>query len=204
MKNNFNFTEAVRDAYEGKTPILDYDEFQAPLRRKKPAKIGLQFMGDLLHDSIDGFVISSIWEVMKNCSQHTFFILTKRPERFLKLTPPLPVLENIWFGVSVEDQKTADERIPILLQIPAVHRWVSIEPMLEEINFKFTKGDYKGSWLNALDWVVLGGETGPKARPMHPDWVRSIRDQCQSASTPFFFKSWGEWQPVDNEGFGHP
>lgn len=93
---------------------------------------------------------------------------------------PLP---NVWLGVSVEDQKTADERIPLLLDTPAAVRWLSIEPLLGPV-------DLDGQ---ALDWVVVGGESGPNARPMHPDWARSIRDQCQAAEVPFFFKQWGEY-----------
>lgn len=113
---------------------------------------------------------------------------------------PLP---NVWLGVSVEDQATADERIPLLLQTPAAVRWISAEPLLGPI-------DFSGMWvphenpamhenmLERLDWVVVGGESGKNARPMQADWARTIRDQCQSAGVPFFFKQWGEWLP-DNQ-----
>lgn len=122
-------------------------------------------------------------------------------------------LSNVYLGVTAENQEQADKRIPILLQIPAAHRFVSIEPMLSAINIdqylrcpvcgytpydvglhmdhRLCKGPGPG-----LSWVVLGGETGHGARPMHPDWVRSVRDQCVSARVPFFFKSWGEWKPI--------
>lgn len=103
---------------------------------------------------------------------------------------PLP---NVWLGVSVEDQKTADERIPLLLQTPAAVRWVSYEPALGPVHF--------ANWLESsprLDWIVAGGESGPGARPAHPDWFRAARDQCQSAGVPFFFKQWGEWLPVSH------
>lgn len=126
---------------------------------------------------------------------------------------PLP---NVWLGVSIEDQQTADERIPPLLQIPAVVRWLSIEPMLGSISLQTINGNCDALALsryypvegeitqhNPINWVVLGGESGPKARPMHPDWVRSIRDQCQAADVPFFFKQWGEWVSVSEvEGSG--
>lgn len=112
---------------------------------------------------------------------------------------PLP---NVWLGVSVEDQKTADERIPLLLQIPAAVRWISAEPVLEPIDLSqfIPLNRYssyraaRGAMLNmpGLDWVVIGGESGPGARPMHPDWARSIRDQCVAAGVPFFFKQWGD------------
>jgi protein gp37 len=99
-------------------------------------------------------------------------------------------LRNVWLGVSVEDQATADERIPLLLRVPAAVRWVSCEPLLGPIRL----GDSL-SPIIGLDWVVVGGESGPKARPMHPDWVASLRDQCQDARVPFFFKQWGTWGP---------
>lgn len=105
---------------------------------------------------------------------------------------------NVWLGVSVEDQKTADERIPLLLQTPATLRWLSIEPLLGQVDlFKFFDVHHGDEGTNSfdpkIDWVVVGGESGPDARPMHPNWVRSIRDQCKAAGVPFFFKQWGEW-----------
>jgi protein gp37 len=111
------------------------------------------------------------------------------------------VLPNVWLGVSVEDQATADERIPSLLDTPAAVRFLSVEPMLGPILFRDVPGfNRSGSAgheiLNHL-WVIVGGESGPGARPMHPDWARSIRDQCVTARVPFFFKQWGEWLPID-------
>lgn len=121
--------------------------------------------------------------------------------------------ENVWLGVSVEDQKTADERIPLLLQCPAAVRWLSCEPLLGSINllalprpFEFHQSPYGwDQWLaQRLHWVVAGGESGPGARPMHPDWARSLRDQCASNGVPFFFKQWGEWgQYVNEDHFTH-
>lgn len=131
-------------------------------------------------------------------------------DRPLRVAWPLP---NVWLGTSVENQASADERIPHLLRTPAAVRWVSCEPLLGAVdlrNLPFgepgTSG-YRPRILDALtagsgsdtpwhlDWVVVGGESGPKARPMHPDWVRSLRDQCQAAAVPFHFKQWGEWAP---------
>lgn len=123
---------------------------------------------------------------------------------------PLP---NVWLGVSVEDQKTADERIPLLLQTPAAVRWISYEPALDQVDFRKIRydniceidsltGDYgvylplAGKSDPKLNWVVVGGESGPGARPAHPDWFRAARDQCKAAGVPFFFKQWGEWIPV--------
>ncbi len=121
-----------------------------------------------------------------------------------------PVLNNVWLGVSVEDQKAADERIPLLLQTPAAVRWISAEPLLGAIDLLRIKlpDGYGRSAISALhdwyltpsykvmlDWIVVGGESGPNARPMHTDWARSLRDQCASAGVPFLFKQWGEWAP---------
>jgi hypothetical protein len=108
-------------------------------------------------------------------------------------------LENIALGVSVEDQTTADVRIAYLNCIPAAIKFVSCEPLLSSINFEKAIGHtlkwHTGGMKNCLSWVIVGGETGPKARPMHPDWVRSIREQCKEAGVPMFFKSWGEYKP---------
>lgn len=142
--------------------------------------------------------------------QHTFMMLTKRPEAMgealdLLLKRPLP---NLWLGVTVCNQEEADEKIPLLLDIPAALRFISFEPLLSPVSLwrwfpegtcqkpaheagrKFIKNT---EYENGIHWVICGGETGPGARPMHPDWVRSLRDQCQGARVPFFFKSWGEW-----------
>jgi len=113
---------------------------------------------------------------------------------------PLP---NVWLGVSVENQKAADERIPDLVSTPAAVRFISAEPLLGPIEFRpsWVAGyDYDGAGCSMrskprIDWVIAGGESGPTARPMHPDWARSLRDQCSAAEVPFFFKQWGEWAP---------
>jgi protein gp37 len=102
---------------------------------------------------------------------------------------PLP---NVWLGTSAEDQQRADERIPLLLQTPAAVRFVSLEPLLGPIDLMSIEAP---ETRNVLDWVICGGESGPHARPMHPDWARSLRDQCAAAGVPFFFKQWGEWRP---------
>ena len=102
---------------------------------------------------------------------------------------PLP---NVWLGVSVEDQKRADLRIPALLDTPAAVRWLSCEPLLGPVDVINGLGD---GWLTGIDWIVAGGESGPGSRPMHPDWARSLRDQCQVAGVPFLFKQWGSHRP---------
>lgn len=182
-----------RVAYlEGAAPILDHKELEAPLHLKKPARIGVQFMGDLFHNDVSIIWIEKIFRVMVEAKWHQFFVLTKRPEEAEKISGWIKNIPNLWSGVSIEDQPTADERIPILLQIPAAHRWLSVEPMLESIDIRPYVGGTYPKW-EIVDWVVCGGETGPKARPLHSDWVRSLKDQCQAAGVPFFFKSWGEW-----------
>lgn len=145
---------------------------------------------------------------------------------------PMP-LPNVWLGVSVEDQTRADERIPVLLATPAARRFLSCEPLVGPINLEqvaapddnpdgswkfdaFERGDYYQRWTQghwdsgdgpyrsaSIDWVICGGESGPGARPMHPDWARQLRDQCRSAGVPFFFKQWGEFQPASSGIFGH-
>lgn len=218
-----------RYGYPKKDPFrvtFHLDRLEEPLHWEKPSRIFVCSMGDLFHENIKPEWIDAIWEVMAACRQHTFMVLTKRPHNIEKLLYGVTeecgcrelgggdYLSNIWLGVSVEDQKTADERIPILLQIPAAHRWVSIEPMLNPIDLsewvgvrRYTTLDglpEKPYWkrlvgtplLGILDWVVCGGETGPGARPLHSDWVRSLRDQSLAEGVPFFFKSWGEWLPV--------
>lgn len=109
-------------------------------------------------------------------------------------------LNNVWLGVSCEDQARADERIPLLLDTPAAMRWISAEPLVGSIDLTAVhRTDAKGFVHRAdqdLDWVVAGGESGPRARPMHPDWARSLRDQCVAAGVPFLFKQWGAWSPI--------
>jgi protein gp37 len=113
--------------------------------------------------------------------------------------PPWP-LPNVWMGTSAEDQPRADERISLLLQTPAAVRWISAEPLIGPISFEGRWVEYRDpriheNWLEKINWVVVGGESGPGARPMHPDWVRSLRDQCAAVGVPFFFKQWGAWLP---------
>lgn len=134
-----------------------------------------------------------------------YLLLTKRPENVASMIgyqygnpwgDGLPT--NVWIGTSVENQQTADERIPHLLQIPAVVRFLSVEPLLEPIYLNLEENGRHPDYNWGIDWVIVGGESGPNARPMHPDWVRSIRDQCIAADVPFLFKQWGEYAPLVN------
>jgi len=204
----------------------------APTRWKKPRRVFVNSMADLFHETVPMEFIWHVFAVMAACPQHTFQVLTKRPERMYSvlndsdieyevgdrigqyavsydMTWPLP---NVWLGVSAEDQATANERIPLLLETPASVRWMSAEPLLGPIDLTrlkvFRDGrlnalngwaefeDSDPQWGAALDWVVVGGESGPGARPMHPDWARNLRDQCFFNEVPFFFKQFGEYIPV--------
>lgn len=186
------------------------DDLGIPLKRKKPTIYFVNSMSDLWHPYVLFEWIESIFFVMAESQQHTFQILTKRPEiaidfyQWLKKrnrewwdARPWP-LPNVWIGTSVEDQKTADERIPHLIKIPAAVRFLSCEPLLGEIVLSWNQNGFKVDEKGAnLHWCIVGGESGHKARPMHPDWVRSLRDQCKAAGIPFFFKQWGQWGPYE-------
>ena len=247
-----------------------------PLRWTRPRMIFVCAHGDLFHEGVPDEWLDQIFAVMALCPQHTFQVLTKRPERMrayladpirrkaaldaVEVVKPLKLydgfgqrsvcladqrrtrekwmrareslsgcfLPNVWLGVSVEDQARADERIPVLLDTPAAVRWISAEPLLGPVDLQVAwhgenaldsecwgdcgwckaghpplhncqrgKGDWE-KWRSGLDWVVAGGESGPGARPMHPDWARQLRDQCAEAGVPFLFKQWGSWAPTGN------
>ena len=219
------------------------ETLEQPLYWKKPRKIFVCPRGDLFHPDVSFEFIDRVFAVMALCPQHTFQVLTKRPERMLKYLSdtqrPLLVVRaaetigrhipdshpglsgsnwnntngeviakwpllNVWLGVSVEDQSTADERIPLLLQTPAAVRWISAEPLLGPVSFRWAKWhDYSSrkpgivhghlDGMRSIDWVVCGGESGRSARPMHPDWAKGMRDQCAASGVPFLFKQHGEF-----------
>jgi protein gp37 len=198
-----------------------------PLRWKRPRRIFVNSMSDLFHENVSDFDIQRIFDVMYNAPQHTFQILTKRPERMRDYFNAhrgwwgnYPQWKHVHLGVSVEDQKTADERIPLLLETPAAVRWISAEPLLGAIDLskwlatpvvhgaeslspdtanalkQLAQAAARQQVWATLDWVVVGGESGSNARPMNPAWARSLRDQCRAAGVAFFFKQWGEWVPT--------
>lgn len=176
------------------------DRLPDPLKWKKSRRIFVNSMSDLFHENVQDSWIRLIVRIMQDASQHIFQILTKRPERMAKWSCfGHDSLKHVWLGVSVEDQATADERIPLLLETPAAVRWVSAEPLLGPVDFQRFQEHLPPAvhlgWLDDIDWLVCGGESGPGARPMHPDWARSARDQCVAAGVPFFFKQWGEFCP---------
>lgn len=157
------------------------DLLDLPLRWKAPRIIFVNSMSDLFHEEVPNEFIARIFDVMNRCPQHTFQVLTKRSHRMGELAGRLKWSENIWMGVSVEDNSVL-YRIAELRQIPANVRFLSLEPLL---------GPLSSMDLNGIHWVIVGGESGPKARPMSADWVRDIREQCEVAGIAFFFKQWG-------------
>lgn len=192
------------------------ERLSEPLQWKKPQRIFVCSMGDLFHEHIEAYWMLRIWSQMclcgeaPNTAKHQFLILTKRPNKMAKWifsffanenNNPRPCPSHIWLGVSVENQQTAEERIPILLQIPAAKRFVSIEPMLGPVDLlRMHQSAWEGkSRRPMIDWIICGGETGPGARPMNPDWARSLRDQCRLAGVLFFFKQMSGKQPIPKD-----
>ena len=144
-----------------------------------------------------------LWELIDATPHLDWLLLTKRPENMADMAPCAGAWpRNIWAGTTVEDQDAADKRIPILLDVPAAVRFLSCEPLLGPVDLKLAD-DYltpatgtRSDWGPSLDWVIAGGESGPGARLMHPDWARTLRDQCVEAGVAFFFKQWGAWRPL--------
>lgn len=206
--NKYSFNSRPDDFF------IDEEILSQPMKIKKPTRFFVCSMTDLFHGKVSFAMIGRIFSVMHHCPQHTFMVLTKRPKRMydalvisqelartMQQALPLP---NVWLGVTAENQEMLEQRVPYLLQIPAAVRFVSIEPMLGPIEFFDSR---RWSYLEelidignyhrpALDWVICGGESGHGARPVHPDWIRTIRDECLEAEVPFFFKQWGEFAPV--------
>jgi protein gp37 len=203
------------------TDVMCHPErLDQPLRWKKPRKIFVNSMSDLFHEDVPDSFIDQVFDIMESATHHVFQVLTKRAKRqrdylIARADSKGAVPAHIWIGISVEDQATANERIPLLMLTPASVRWLSMEPLLGPVDidlamygpedspdrhglscFGFTDGAGEESFIN---WVVVGGESGPNARPMHPSWARSLRDQCKTARVPFLFKQWGEWAPTGDE-----
>lgn len=156
--------------------VLEY-----PLKWKRPQTIFVNSMSDLFHEEIPDDFIFRVFKVMEKTHWHRFQILTKRSERLKELSLSLNWPNNIWVGVSVENSDVR-YRIDDLRQVPAAIRFLSIEPLI---------GPIGSVSLSNIDWVIVGGESGPKARPMLEEWVINIKDQCKSQGVPFFFKQWG-------------
>lgn len=214
---------------------LQEDRVALPLSWRQRARVFVSSTSDVFHEALPDTAIDKLFAVMALCPQHTFQVLTKRPERMLEywigaeryrdvhplddrvqkiadaagrlmedgdnahdcvlnLDWPLP---NIWLGISAEDQERWDERKQFLRDTPAAVRFASFEPLLGAIHEPRPMSDF-------IQWSIVGGESGPRARPMHPDWARNLRDQSIMAGVPFLFKQWGEWAPTADVGFGDP
>jgi len=193
------------------------DKLNEPLHWKKPRRVFVCSMGDLFHEDVPDRKIISVLNVAATCSPHIFMFLTKRPDRMGEVVALWQCgmyatlnRNNMYFGVSVENQRTADERIPILLQIPAAVRFVSVEPMLEAINiidrpwwdWRYTYEYFRIAYPDAgppINWVICGGKSGPGRRPFKLEWARDLRDQCKAASVPFFFKQTDKVTPIPDD-----
>jgi len=155
-----------------------------PLRRRKPTVYFVNSMSDLFHEDIPDRFLDRVFETIRRSPQHTYQILTKRAERLPQYFKNRDCPKNVWLGVSVEDRKYGVPRIDYLRQVDAHIRFLSVEPLLEDI------GKVN---LTGIHWVIVGGESGPKARPMKPEWIENIKRQTDKSGTAFFFKQWGGW-----------
>lgn len=247
LSHRFGWTDKPWNAaFAAENVKLHPERLELPLSWKKPRRVFVNSMSDLFHDQVPFSFLDEVFGVMVEAKQHTFQILTKRPQRMLEYMKTCQrgadavegkfPWSNVWLGVSVENQQAADERIPLLLQTPAAVRFLSCEPLLGEVDltaiptmnglcatvlspecwgdcacdavFGYDPGCGRhggdGTLTRRIDWLIAGGESGPNARPMHPDWTRSLRDQCVAAGVPFFFKQWGEWLPNAQEYGANP
>ena len=160
---------------------LHPDVLTEPYSWRKPRTVFVNSMSDLFHENIPPGFIRDVFCVMNDNPMHTFQVLTKRADNLLKLAGELDWGKNIWMGVSVENQQAA-HRIEKLAATPAVVKFLSMEPLIGPVNTLELKN---------MDWVIVGGESGPGARPLHEDWVLNIQQQCTTQNVPFFFKQWG-------------
>jgi protein gp37 len=171
---------------QGFDPRTVPEKLNEPLRWGKPRRVFVNSMSDLFHAEVSESYIADIAKVMCTADWHTYQVLTKRAARMSEMLQGVlgfaAVRSHIWWGVSVEDRKHGLPRIDDLRAAPAGVRFLSVEPLLEDL------GELN---LDGINWVIVGGESGPGARPMNPDWVRSVRDQCAASGVPFFFKQWG-------------
>ena len=206
----------MQDAHRGLTADGDWtgevrllpDRLDTPLHWRKPRRVFVDSMSDLFHPAVPVEFVEEVWATMAGAPQHTFQVLTKRPQRMADWfsygmragmvagaaqqrqipLPKIPMAEwwplpNVWLGTSIESDRYTF-RADHLRATPAAVRFLSLEPLL---------GPLPSLNLDGIDWVIAGGESGPGARPMHPDWVRDLRDRCQAAGVAFFFKQWGAW-----------
>jgi protein gp37 len=161
---------------------LDPDSLEAPLRWRKPRLVFVNSMSDLFHEAVPATFVGAVWDTMERASDHQFQVLTKRPDRLAEFVASRrKVLPNVWLGTSVETPAYL-ERIDVLRRVPAAVRFISFEPLLARV---------QNPNLRGIDWAIVGGESGPGARPMAENWVEDLLLASQRHSTQFFFKQWG-------------
>jgi protein gp37 len=160
---------------------LDEGALEAPKAWRKPRLIFVNSMSDLFQEAVPAKFIAKVWATMAVTPQHTYQILTKRPDRMATITPDLPLLPNVWLGTSVENGAVLD-RLDSLRATPATVRFVSFEPLI---------GSVAGADMTDIHWAIVGGESGPRARSISEDWVDEIHELCEDAGAAFFFKQWG-------------
>lgn len=161
------------------------DLVELPLHWRRPRLVFVNSMSDLFHPDVPDEFVVRVFDTMKSADQHTFQILTKRPQRLAQMANHLPWPSNVWMGVSIENARYRF-RIDHLRMVPAKVRFLSVEPLIADV------GELD---LSGIHWVIVGGESGPHARPIQEEWVTSIRDQCVDAGVAFFFKQWGGRTP---------
>ncbi len=225
-KNCYMFRDKARYGQDPNVVVRSKTTFYDPLKWTEPRTIFTCSWSDFFIEEADAWR-DEAFAIMALTPQHTYQVLTKRPERMLDYVKRGPLslfgvvdrlayehkiagrmndwqtdapiawpLPNVWLGVSVEDRETYQKRVPYLALTPAATRFVSMEPLLGPLGDLMLDGVFG----DVYQWAIVGGESGPDARPMHPDWTRSIRDQCTAAFVPFFFKQWGEYKPYANDG----
>jgi protein gp37 len=163
------------------------DRLDLPLRWRRPRLIFVNSMSDLFHPAVPDDFIARVFDVMARARHHRFQVLTKRHDRLSQLAPSLHWPENVWMGVSIENRRFV-HRVDHLRRVPAAVRFISAEPLL---------GPLDGLVLDGIHWLIVGGESGARARPMHPAWARQLRDRCLEAGVAFFFKQWGAHAPEE-------
>ncbi len=161
------------------------ERIEQPLKWRRPRVIFVNSMSDLFHEAVPDDFIADVFAVMKRADWHVFQVLTKRPERLAQLADQLPWPENIWTGVSIENRRFV-HRADLLRTVPAAVRFISAEPLL---------GPLENLDLDGIDWLIAGGESGAKHRPVREEWILALRDLCADAGTDFFFKQWGGRTP---------
>lgn len=160
------------------------ERLQQPLRKKKPTRFFVNSMSDLFHEGVPDAFLDDVFAVMEQTPQHTYQILTKRAYRLPEYFGSRQLPTNVWLGVTVEDRESGLPRIEHLRRVNAAVRFLSVEPLLQDL------GEMD---LSGIHWVIVGGESGPNARPMKQEWALSIKEQCDRFGSAFFFKQWGTW-----------